>query len=586
MLLAVALSALFAATACDFSVDYRDRAFCWDVDVGESILHGLNVGNEGAAWWQMPSGATLNALLCNHAPPSASVAALLLMAALYPLLVFALGLQLHSPAAGLLAAAASTGVLWVLPDETMALQFGLLATAVAVTAAWRASNPDRRRTLALAAAVGVSVLVRSSLFLFPILLLAGECLDREGKARREKWRLLAAVAAILLLFVIPWAAAGKLMTGTFNLFEWDWPRPSGTPAPIYAGHAAESFVAAAGRRGFHSAYAWAAEALLRNPLDYGAAVLARCLAAARMRPWLFAAAAAAFWYRRRDAAFQVVGALALALLVAENLIELREIHMVAVWPPLLALAAAAAMELLGVARVGLNSVVGIRIAAATLLPYACMAALSGAALLRYPRRGIAPDPAVLAREIGKHPRDPYLRSLRGRVLLRRGMPAEAASDLAAALARQPSKRRELDYAVALALQGGESRGLVDAINLDRLPTRLADHWERVAALKALASLFHGDLAAARSAAAAGGLLETARDGANPDIRSNGEIFTMLRTCGTLPEFWPPAQRLAMFERLSTWERPDHEFFLYMAQTAESAGRRDKASALRRSAAHR
>lgn len=586
---ALTVSFLFATSVSgDTAFLYRDRAFCFDADTGEALLHGLSPFlDDGTQWWHMPAGVTLNALLCNHLPASASIITLMTLTALYPMLVFALGLQLHSPAAGLLAALASTGVLWVLPDETIALQFGLLSTSVAVLAAWRAERPDRRRTVFLAAATGLSLLVRSQLFLFPLILLICESLSLKGERRKESLRMLLACAVILVLFVLPWAVSIRAATGLFNFFEWDWSRPSYTEPPIRRDSFSEAFILGwpgpPPLEAVRSAYVWAASKAITDPWDYGVSILRRCWGVLSMRPFLWMLGALAVWIRFHEKPFRVVGGLALYLLVVENLIQIREIHSVTAWPLLIAVVAAAGLGRLGVPPARHSSKVSLSLAAAVLIPFSGLAVLSSALVSRYPRLAAFPTEAVLDREIRKYPDDPHLRSMRGRSLLRHAGPVAALPDLAAALRIQPSKRRELDYAVALAVQGGPARGLVDSIRLERLPASLNDHPVRASALKTLASLYHGDRQAALATAVAGGMLGTPGEDGSQELRINdreyengGGLYRMVRSCGTLPEYWPPDQRLVILDHLAAMDKPDAEFMRYMAATALQARNPERA----------
>lgn len=569
LLATLAACALFSVTVNGrFVFDYGDRLFCWDANSGEALLHGLPSSVEETNWWHMPAGETLNALLCNHASAGVSISVAMLMAALYPLLVFGLALQLSSPAAGLLSALASLGIISIIPDETVILQHGLLVMCVAIVAAWRAENPDSRRTCILAAVIGLSLLTRSQLFLFLPLWLLLESLSRPPGKRLESWRLFAVCALLLFIFVAPWALLHVKNSGVFNPFEWGWPRPTQEVKPM--AQYEEAFVFDDGSRTTHSAYYWAVTRALSHPVSYGAAIIRRCLHSVWLSPFLWTLGLLAAWDLRRNAPARAVAALALYLLVIENLIVMARARAAIIWPLLVALIAAAVFNRLGKKE---PSSLPLKLAAMVLVPFTALASFTTAQVLRYPRRAAVSPQAAFDRAISEHPKDPALRSLRGRELLRHGKPAQALEDLALALSLQPTKRRELDFAVALGLRGGPAQGLIDLIRLDRLPAPLNDMWVRVTALKLLGSLSRGDRSQAVAAAAAGQLAIPGMPAA-PIEGSGGptELYTMLQSCGKLPEYWPPLRRLELFDRLQALGPPDPWFQLYAAQTAHQAGR--------------
>lgn len=576
LLATLAACVLFSATVNGrFVFDYGDRLFCWDANSGEALLHGLPSSIEEVNWWHMPAGETLNALLCNHAPAGASIGVAMLLAALYPLLVFGLGLQLFSPAAGLLAALASLGVITIIPDETIILQHGLLVMCAAIVAAWRAEKPDSRRTCVLAAVIGLSLLTRSQLFLFLPLWLLLESLSRPPGKRSESWRLFAVCALLLFIFVAPWALLHVKNSGVFNPFEWGWPRPTQEIKPMLQYE--EAFVFDDGSRTTSSAYYWAATRALSHPAAYAAAVIRRCLHSVLLSPFLWTLGLLAAWDLRRSAPARAVAALALYLLVMENLIAMARAPASIIWPLLAALIAAAVFNRLAKKE---PSSLPLKLAAMVLVPFTVLAAFAAAQVLRYPRRAAVSPQAAFDRAISEHPEDPALRSLRGRELLRQGKPAQALEDLALALSLQPTKRRELDFAVALGLRGGPAQGLIDSIRLDRVPAPLNDIWVRVTALKLLGSLHRGDRSQAVAAAAAGqlsipGMSSAPIEGAG----GSTELYAMLKSCGRLPEYWPPLRRLELFDRLQTLGPPDPWFQLYAAQTAHQAGRPARARAL-------
>jgi tetratricopeptide (TPR) repeat protein len=195
---------------------FTDASDYWEL--GGSIARG-----EGFALSGRPTasrGILYPALIAAVRAAGGGVGALrlllvLLGTAMIPL-VFLLGRALGSEEAGLAGAcllvfneaqvlfSASLGV-------DVLYSFLLLAAALAL-ARW-AEKPSLKSAAALGAALGLSLLCRSTLFLFPVALAAWAAFKREG------WRRWAPLLIVPLLLAAPWTVRNGLVLGHWSPFE-------------------------------------------------------------------------------------------------------------------------------------------------------------------------------------------------------------------------------------------------------------------------------------------------------------------------------------------------------------------------------
>lgn len=546
--------------ACRAESDYH-------VERGEALLHGVPLPGFGRA---MPSYSVPNAVLCGHLPAPAAAAvrfaALLACAAL----VFALGARLYSPLSG-----AAAALLFALPPPESESGERWLYTLAVLLAAWflvrRAREPSRAATARLAAALGATLLMLSSLCLFPFLAALYERLRDRGTRAFDAALLCLAPFLVLL----PWSAALWAATGRFTLFE-----DGRVDENLLAG--ALGFVRTMGigdsRRMLglaqeQGALAWAAGQVLSHPLGFLAALLERARFAAGLHPFLLlgTGASAVLWRGVEDR--RQLALLAGYLLGIHLLMPVQENYFVPAWP-LLAVLASGLLAGRGPAPEGRLGAASRRAASAALALLLLASAGTLGLAAAYPLRSRG---EALARALAASPDDAWLRSERGMRLLRDGRPAEARLELARALALAPSRDRELAHAWAVLASGAPAAGLWER-RVPGRPLMLSDIRERLllgiyfaltgrpergAAEEALA------LAYRRSGEAPGGA-SVARGGPVPAL-----VLEIIAS-------WPPAARpavVAFFTGLPGFEftgREAAEGWLDMASTAGSAGRRGAA----------
>lgn len=424
------------------------RIYCGDgsdrnVEAGHSLLHGLP---HERVFWSMPAASTAAALMCRPASPAAVLAAPAAGFILGGLLVFGLGRLLAGGPAGALALAifAWTAVpAQVFSDRWL---FRLSLILVAYLAAWRARFPSTRKTVLLAAAIGLSLNALSALFLLPVILAARE---RRGPDRLRRAALLLLVPFLLLL---PWSYANWRTERRVALFE-----AGRSDTNVITGALGQvRTVGPSYARGMvglppgESAAAWAAGEVARHPRRYAFAVASRLRYAASLQPLLLASALLALWLFRRRPAHAALGAVILYYLCIHCLMAVEERYFAPLWP----LAAAASAAWLGVrSRGGTGRPAWHgRLLACALVPLAALAACAARLALAYPSRSA--DPAAWKRELARAPGDAWLLGEAGKRSLREGRPAEAAAALALSLREVPDAEKQWLHSCARLIARG------------------------------------------------------------------------------------------------------------------------------------
>ena len=454
----------------------------WEGAIGVSLVHGLRGlanADPGAVSCSMPLQAVISELTFNHAPPLVvrSLPLLLWLAALG--LTFALGQGLHSGLCGGLAALAAAPLLEQRFNYVSVYTLLVLLTANLLVR--RAESPDLRRSLMLAAAMGLSLLERSALFLFgPLLALGDAVRQRSYRAR----------SALILFFVpfvflLPWLgmnwslhreivpfekgradvniAAGAL--GLVSMVEGDLPLLTG------AGHG-------------NSVLAWAAMEIASHPGRYLYAVAARIWLLFLIHPMLFACSILAAWLWRGAPAYLQLSLLAAYYVGVHCLMAIKPAYFIPLWPILAALAASLPAEIMG----GRRPVDEARFFTGAVLTAFWVAFGLGAFTLYrvslYPRPAATIDAAIAA-----NPADAGLRAQRARLRLSEGRPADAIRDLRQALLLRPDPEAGLDYAWAQLARGGAASDTIYRIRL--LPDDPGHLQRKAGQLRMLAGLQRG-----------------------------------------------------------------------------------------------
>lgn len=411
--------------------------------LGEAFLHRL--ATPTSISYRMPLSGLIPALLFTH-----DATALSPRAAIALLLLALLGL-LTALSRSLLPAALFSLAGPPLYDH-LQLAFTLFVLLAAAALLRWARRPTSGRAALLGAALGASLLMRSSLALFAPLLALYEGGTALRRNRRPPWRRLALLLAVPALFLVPWSALNARLHGRFIPFEdgqassnlvagalgltrtveGDWSRLIDDPAVARADGAAVA--------------AWAVREAASHPLRTARAVAARLLYALSLDPWLYLLAAAGLWLRRRrpDARrLALFGGYFLGIhclpAAQENyFLPLRALATLAAAPAIeraLGVGAPAGRFAARLSRAGLNAAFALALA---------LALLAEVAILRYDRPE-SPE-AALDAAISAAPREAGLRLPRAQSRLARGNVAGAQEDFTAALRLAPHAPRAALYA--------------------------------------------------------------------------------------------------------------------------------------------
>lgn len=417
----------------------------YHVERGEAILHGVPQYGFARA---MPSYSVPNAFLCDHlsVPSAAAVRFAVLLAC--AVLVFALGALLYSGFCG----AGAVFLYSFAPPASESGERWLYTLAVLIAAYFlvrRSKSPSPGKTYWLAAGLGATLLMLSSLCLFPFLL----ALYERARDRRARWRDAAALCLLPFLFLVPWIVMNWRLTGRFVVFE-----DGRVDDNILTG--ALGFVRAMGIGDSRkmvglslsqNVFAWAALQILRHPLNFLSAVGQRAAYAASLHPLLVLGAAASIWVSRKREDCRQLALLAGYWFGIHCLMPVQENYFVPAWPILAVLASGLLSAWTRPASPRLKELS----AAAAFAVFALLLSVQ-ASVLRlvssYPAR--AADSRALQRELSKYPGDAWLWSERGMRLLREGRPAQACGDLGRAFGLDPSRDREVNYAWSLLARGG------------------------------------------------------------------------------------------------------------------------------------
>lgn len=549
-------------------------------EFGEAILHGVR-SHAHFVSYRMPLATTFASRLQYHgflSPAAAASAGQIVLI----LLVFGLGMLLH-PLGGLFSAAAAAALIWgahdfnVYPDSIYSLLV-LLSAGVLV---WRERAPTPKRTAALALALGLTLLWRSPLALFPPLL----ALFEKPGAQRRKNRVILCLAPYLVL--LPWV-----------IFNWTVDRRL-----VPFEHRAASLNIATGALGLventegdlrtlvgdSSVLGWAAGEIARHPVRYLSAVPKRVAYALSDQPVLAVLALIALIVFRRRRGHQAVGLLAAYYLGMHCLFTVEHRYFWPLWPLLAVLASSlpAAGQPKDESK---PNALEARLASAVVLGALGLAAVAGlsaeAAVASFTARlwsGPGSGEEDFSRELARFPDDPWLLRERGRLRLNEGNPSGAAEDFARAARVEPADPRpRLQEARALLLLGK-----ADAILAWNDPPG-ADFTLRAdaAILKACALIRLGRTREARP------LLKSALElylGGNAVVRGEqGEhgraVQDRLRTsdtgfvsnCLQLQGSVPAAQRDALDRELAALLPGASRVWISEAETAAARGERDRA----------
>jgi tetratricopeptide (TPR) repeat protein len=417
----------------------------YHVERGEAILHGVPQYGFARA---MPSYSVPNAFLCGHLSVSSAAAVRFAVLLACAVLVFALGALLYSGLCG----AGAVFLYSFAPPASESGERWLYTLAVLIAAYFlvrRSRSPAPGKNAWLAAGLGATLLMLSSLCLFPFLL----ALYEWARDRRVRWRDAAGVCLIPFLFLLPWIVMNWRLTGRFVVFEdgrVDDNILTGALGFVHTmgiGNSRKMIGLSMGE----NVFVWAALQVLRHPLNFLSAVGQRAAYAASLHPLLVVGAAASIWISRKVEDRRQLALLAVYLFGIHILMPVQENYFVPAWPILAVLSAG----LLGAWTAPASARLNRMSATAVTAIFVGLLSVQASVLWlvsSYPSRAHAVS--ALDREISRYPRDAWLWSERGMRLLREGRPAQASGDLGRAFGLAPSRDREVNYAWALLAQGG------------------------------------------------------------------------------------------------------------------------------------
>ena len=319
---------------------------------GELLLHALpspQVSGHG------PASSALAALLFEHVPARAAGPARAAVVALSVGLVFAVCGTLGAAWGGPLAVALLLAHPLVLYDGPLFVHFfmSLWLLLVAGLSAWRARAPGPRRDVALAAAVGASLLFRSVLVLFPLVLAARELLQDRGRPARRRLSHALVLGVVPYLFLLPWARMNWTVHRELVLFE----RGESVMAVIMgalgfidqysigdrpSGLVFQEALDRIGSQRFSAVLPWAVREVLTHPVRSVSAWAIRARLIAGQYPLILLAAASALFACRRSKAFQAAALVPAYMFAVHCLLPYCEEFYTPLWVLLLTLGSAAA----------------------------------------------------------------------------------------------------------------------------------------------------------------------------------------------------------------------------------------------------
>ncbi|MBI5623355.1 MAG: hypothetical protein HY924_06215 [Elusimicrobia bacterium] len=426
----LAAAALCAWRMHESAVFGAGEAFHESLTHGEALLH--SVASDPGVTYRMPLSGIALSLFRNHLGEGARLATGFVILLAPALLAFQAGLLLAGARAGLLAALLCSlplGFNAAAGHEEQLYRIILLLTAC--LAAQRASRPGLAASAGLGLALGAGLLVRSPLFLFPLVLAAWD-LVRPGPARDRGpvWSLLV-LLCLPFLFLLPWAGLNSRLGLGPVLLEHGRADANIVSAalglvPTQAGGS----LMPSGLEAGEGALSWAVSEVLRHPGRYALGVLARLWFVFQLQPLLILAAAAGAWLNRRRAGVPETALLAAYFIAVHCLLSVEGRYFEPLWP-VLAVLASCVPAARGSAKP----------AARPWLAWGAGAGVLGLALAAewrvcaYARGGSEEE--AFSQALARNPEDPWLWFLSGRRRLRLGEPELALSDLAKAASLEP-----------------------------------------------------------------------------------------------------------------------------------------------------
>lgn len=268
---------------------------------------------------------------------------------------------------------------------------------------------------AAGAAAGITLLIRSPLFLLPPL----AALYRYFSAKAGSRKLLLG-SLLFLVFayapLAPWVRLNHSLSGRFNMLEEERPASNIITGALGMVYTIEGDARAlAGLSRAESVYPWAVKTVLANPGRYASAVFERLRQVFLMSPFLFLLAGGGLLLSR-SAETRFLGFFCAYFISIHCLLSIEERYFQPLWYALALIPAAGAWELLKKAGPAAERPSRDYLTAPLFLLTAGLAIYALGFVWRYPA---ASKPGLIAimPELEKHPAEPWLLIKKGEVLL-------------------------------------------------------------------------------------------------------------------------------------------------------------------------
>lgn len=432
-----------------------------DIDLGESLIHGLNEPESNSVAGSMPLSTILPAAQYGHLDWRTARGTWFALGCLLLLSSAALACELAPWPAAVLTILILFFALdsWLSLTNTLQAAYALLIVLAAWTVARLARKPGPACGAWAGLAIGASLLYRSPLLFLPPLMAAGFA-SRKMRRDRAAARGLALAVALPVLMLLPWTKLNYDLHGRLNPAEHmrsDTNIVSGALGLV--ANIEGDIRALAPEAEFEPGrvLGWAIRRVFSSPLNYARAVIARIGYAARATPWLCLGALAALWLGRSDPAILAVAGLACYFLGVHVTMPIAQPYLIPFRILLSVLVAAAAAKTLtpSLTDDGLTQILSRRLLRVACAAAVALGAVSLILVLRYDARRTKIDsPERWAAALAASPDDAWLLRRRAEKTLRAGRPRQAASDFARALAHDPLNADiHALFGYALALSG-------------------------------------------------------------------------------------------------------------------------------------
>jgi tetratricopeptide (TPR) repeat protein len=365
---------------------------------GELLLHGFSAD---LATYNMPLAGMGAALAHFHLGPGAFSALMMLLKVAGALLVFNLGLLGGLPLAGAVSAL-----------SFLFLDLGVFEQVVYAIYILLALNMlgyrFRRNTLAsgllAGLALGMTLLIRSPLCLFPLGVVLWDIARGDGPARPRLLKAAVLLAASYML-LLPWMRMNYSLHGRVVPFEYgrgDCNMITGAKGSVFTIEGDCRGMLEPADRG--RVAAWAAATVLNDPWRYALAVARRIIAVFSMHPLLFCAAFAGFLLYRNRLTL-LVGAVVAYFVFVHSLLSVEAPYILPMKPLLVFLAASGVFGFLRGACAQREYRPALLLWVFFIL--AVPAAAAELLVLAYPSRAVSSF-AGLKDRIERYPRDAWL----------------------------------------------------------------------------------------------------------------------------------------------------------------------------------